>query len=107
MTNTAKINILYVVSLAMMVLVFAINYQKIPPQIPIYYSTLEGDEQIGEYYMIFMLPIISYLFVFINNLISKKIFPDNSFVDKLVFYTNFSSILIITFIFLRIIFLVI
>jgi hypothetical protein len=107
MSNQAKVNILYIVSLVVMVVVFAFNYQRIPPQIPIYYSTLEGDEQIGEYYMIFMLPLISYFFVYINNFISKKFFPDNAFVEKLVFYTNCSSIIIISFIFLRIVFLVI
>jgi hypothetical protein len=107
MKNTTKINILYLVSLVTMVIVFAINYQKIPPQIPLYYSALVGDEQIDEYYMIFMLPLISYLIILLNNFLSKKLFPDDLFVEKLVFYVNFSSVIVITFIYLRIIFLVI
>lgn len=107
MKNIGKINILYLISLVIMVVVFALNYQKIPPQIPLYYSALEGDDQIGEYYMIFILPIISYLIILINNFLSKKIFPENLFVKKLVFYVNFSSVVIITFVYLRIIFLVV
>ena len=42
----------------LMILIFAVEYHRLPPQIPLFYSKLWGEDQLGEVWMIFLLPVI-------------------------------------------------
>ena len=102
-----KTNLLLGIAIIVEVICFAFNVNRLPPQIPIFYSSLVGDEQIGDFYMIFLLPLLSIIFVNLNNYIFFKYFRDNVFVERLIYVQNIAITLIFTFIFLRIIFLVV
>lgn len=92
-------------SLVLMLIAFFIKLNKLPPQIPLFYSYLEGDDQITDLFMIFLLPLFSLLLISINNLIYKIWFDNNLFVNKVIGYINITIIILLTFIFVRIIFL--
>lgn len=101
------INIILSISIMIMTGVFMIKTKDLPPQIPLFYSRLEGDDQIADLSMIFLLPFLSLFMVFVNNFIVKKYFSDNDFIRQITYYVNLTIICLILFIFLRIIFLVI
>lgn len=103
-----KLNISYKLmffSLVLMLIIFFIKFNQLPPQIPLFYSYLEGDNQIADLFMIFLLPLFSLLLISVNNLIYKIWFNNNFFVSKVVYYINITTIILLTFIFVRIIFL--
>lgn len=85
---------------------FALRYASFPPQIPLFYSHQAGEEQLGEWWMIFLLPFFLNVFVLLNKLIYKKFFSKNTFVSKIIYYLNLFLIFAITLIFLKIVLLV-
>jgi len=89
-----------------MVLFFFFNFNRLPPQIPLFYSKSWGENQLADLFMIILLPFFLNLFFFLNNFIYVKLFPDNVLVKKIINYLNIFLIIIIPIIFLRIIFLV-
>lgn len=82
------------------------KFKRLPPQIPLFYSRPEGDQQIADFFWLFLPPFLVLLLVVINNFIGKTFFKDNLFIDKLISYVNLIVIILLTFIFLRIIFLI-
>lgn len=93
-------------SLIVMAAAFMLKLKNLPPQIPLFYSRLEGDDQIADLFMIFLLPGLSLMTVLANNFIAKKYFGGNHFVTQMTYYVNLTVIGLALFIFLRIIFLV-
>lgn len=91
----------------LMVSVFVIFFNRLPPQIPIFPSKIWGEDQLGELWMIFIIPLLMNGFYVLNNLIIRKMFPLNSYVKKIILYVNWGIIVSLTFIFLKIIFTVI
>lgn len=85
---------------------FLLRLQNLPPQIPLYYSRGFGDEQIANLWMIFILPVNSIIIIAINNLILKRFFTGNVFLEKVIYYTNITIMLIFSYIFLKIIILI-
>lgn len=103
LTSTTAVMI---ISMIIVMTVFTAKIRNLPPQIPLFYSRLEGNDQIADLFMIFLLPLLSFLIVQTNSFITKRYFRDNPFVSKVTYYINLSVICLIMFIFLRIIFLV-
>lgn len=89
-----------------MVLMFFLRYQTLPPQVPLFYTHTAGEDQLAEWWMIFLLPVLLNLFYFINRFISNKFFPGNDFVKRLLNYLNITLMISVTIIFAKIIFLV-
>lgn len=89
-----------------MAFVLVLKFNRLPPQIPIFYSRLWGEDQLAEWWMIFLLPIISNLFFFLNLFLYKRFFFKNEFVKKIVIYLNLFIIISLTLIFIKIVFLV-
>jgi hypothetical protein len=86
--------------------VFILKFNHLPPQIPLFYSRRFGEEQLADLWMIVFLPFFLNFFFFINNFFYKKFFFGNFLVKKIVDYVNLFLIIIIPIIFLRIIFLI-
>lgn len=101
-----KINLFLFISIVAMILLFIIKFNNLPPQLPIYYSVGEGEEQIADYYLILIIPILSFLIVMVNNYLKIKKFYDNVLIQKIFYYLNLIIIIFFTLIFFRIIFLV-
>lgn len=89
-----------------MILIFGLKFNKLPPQIPLFYSAPWGKNQLAELWMIGFLPIIVNGFFFINIWIKKRFFAENDFVKKAIEYVNIFLIICITLIFIKIILLV-
>lgn len=95
-----------VLSNVAMILVFILRFNTLPPQIPLFYSRPAGEEQLADLWMIFILPFLLNFFYFFNQYVEQKFFSDNSLIRKIFYYFNIALMIIITFIFIRIIFLV-
>ncbi len=89
-----------------MVGVFVFKYSSLPPQIPLFYSKTWGEDQLGDYWMIFLLPILLDIFFIINQYCYRKFFAGNLFVKRIFDYLNIFLIVGFTLIFVRIVFLV-
>jgi len=90
----------------LMVGLFVLKINSLPPQIPLFYSKLIGESQLADLWMIIILPIILDLFFYLNNYIYTRFFSGNEFVKKVINYLNLFLIITITLIFVRIIFFI-
>jgi hypothetical protein len=88
----------------LMILVFILKYSSLPSQIPLFYSLPQGDEQIVDLWMIAVLPIIMNGFIGLNVFISKKFFPENWFAKRIFYYMNYFILVLVTVIFIKIVF---
>ncbi len=91
---------------AVMVVAFLFAFRHLPPQIPLFYSKVWGEEQIADLWMILVLPSVMNMFVIANNYITNKYFYENDYIKQLLFYVNICLIAVFTFIFVRVLFLV-
>ncbi len=85
---------------------YLLRMHTIPPQIPLLFSLPVGEDQLVEWWMIFVLPIIMNILVIFNTFIYNRFFFQQPFVRSLFRYTNIAIIGMCTYIFVRIIFLV-
>lgn len=86
--------------------IFLLKFTSFPPQIPLFYSRLEGDDQIADLFLIFLLPLLTLIMVFTNTLFVRKYLKENALVTKITYYINITIISLLTFIFVRIVFLI-
>lgn len=87
-------------------IVFFLRYASLPPQIPLFYTHATGEDQLGEWWMIFIIPLLMNIFVLLNGFIVKKFFDQNIFVEKLIKYLNVFLIIASVLIFTKIVFLI-
>jgi len=78
----------------------------IPPQIPLLYSLPIGEDQLVEWWMIFIIPIIMNGFYLLNSFIYNRFFFQEQFERSLLRYVNMAVIGICTYLFIRIVVLV-
>ncbi|QQG44666.1 MAG: hypothetical protein HYW86_02010 [Candidatus Roizmanbacteria bacterium] len=83
---------------------FALKFTSLPPQIPLIYSNIWGEEQLVDYWFIFILPLSLHLFFFLNIYLYNKFFFPDHVLRKVVFILNSSLTVAFTLIFLKIIF---
>lgn len=91
---------------ALMTVTFLLRFNRLPPQSPLFYSRLWGEDQLADIWLIFLLPIFLNLLFFFNNYLFKKIYSDNEFIRNIFYYLNFFLIVSFTLIFIKIIFLI-
>lgn len=96
----------YLVSLVLMVIVFVLRFRTLPTEIPLLYSLPDSDNQIVDAWLIGVVPIISFVFIFINNYVATKWFRENYFVRQIIYFANMFIIISFTYIFIKILFLV-
>lgn len=89
-----------------MIFFFILRYQSLPPQIPLFYSHLKGENQLADLWYIFFLPILINIFYFVNDYLKKNFFSDNYLVHKILTYLNLFLITSGLVLFLRIILLI-
>lgn len=89
-----------------MLLVFLLNFNHLPPEVPLFYSRAQGENQITWWWMIFLLPIFMNLLFVLNRYVSKKMFSHLPFVVSFIDVFNIGLIVIFTAIFLKILFLI-
>lgn len=89
-----------------MSLVLFWKFQKLPPQIPLFFSLPTGEDQLTEWWMIFLIPFLINALYFLNIFIQNSLFPNNSFAKSFLRYLNIAFICVGTFLFIRIILLV-
>jgi len=91
---------------ALMIATFLLRFARLPPQTPLFYSRLWGEDQLADTWLIFLLPVFLNLLFFLNNYLFQKFFSDNEFIKKIFYYLNLFLIFSFTLIFIKIIFLI-
>lgn len=86
--------------------IFAWRFTMLPPQIPLFYSEIWGENQLVDFWFIILIPLLLHIFIFFNRFIYYKFFWQNHTVKNIINVVNWSWTIIFTGIFLRILFLV-
>lgn len=97
---------IFVAALLVMIGAYVFKLGTMPPELPLFYSLIEGEDTITPSYYIFLLPIISLIIIVVNIFVYRRIFTHDLFVRKLLYYSSVGAIVISTFVFLKILFLV-
>lgn len=85
---------------------FALAFTRLPPQIPLFYTSPWGEDRLADIWVIALIPIFMHLIFFLNNWIVKRFFRSDSFPAKLFHTANWATIFVSTFIFIRILIIV-
>ena len=85
---------------------FAISYASFPPVIPLFFSREWGEDQLGEWWMIILIPLCMNIFIMINSVIVRALFQNNYFARKVFTYANFAIMFGFLISFLRILYIV-
>lgn len=86
--------------------VYILKMRTVPPQIPLFYSLPVGEDQLVEWWMIFLIPILMNGLYILNTFIYHRYFHREVFEQSLLRYINITIIGVCTYLFIRIIFLV-
>lgn len=97
---------IFVAALVVMIGTYVFNVGTMPPEVPLFYSLIEGEDTITPSYYLFLLPIISLVIILVNIFVYRRIFTHDLFVRKVLYYSSVGAIVISTFVFLKILFLV-
>lgn len=90
----------------LMIAAFAISFNSLPPQIPLFYSRPWGEDQLVDLWFIALLPILLNTLFFINKWVAVKFFTDSPFIVKLIQNFNWFLIVVFSGVFIKIILLV-
>jgi hypothetical protein len=88
----------------LMALAFIFKMSSLPPQLPLFYSRPFGEEQLGEVWYIFLLPVLMHSLLFLNLYFYNRFFLPDQFIKKIFGIVNWTIILSLTFIFIKIVF---
>ncbi|MEI6533546.1 MAG: hypothetical protein WCO06_06970 [Candidatus Roizmanbacteria bacterium] len=83
--------------------VFAFKYSSLPPQIPLFYSLNWGEDQLVDTWIIGCIPLLSHIFFFLNLYTYNRFFFPDTFIKKIMEYSNWAIIITSTLIFIRLI----
>lgn len=86
-----------------MAIAFFLRMGHLPPQIPLFYSRPFGEQQLAEVWYIFLLPILMHLLLFLNLYVYNRFFLPDQFIKRIFDIVNWSIILSLTCIFIKII----
>jgi hypothetical protein len=89
-----------------MIAAVLLNFNHLPPQIPLLYSKPWGEDQLADVWMIIVLPFFLNGLYFLNNALYRRFFSGNEFVKKNIDYLNIFLMVSITLIFIKIVTLV-
>lgn len=86
--------------------IFLLRIHRLPPQVPLLYSKVWGEEQLVDLWFIFILPSLLTFFILFNTFLYRIFFSENHFVKKILNYVHLFLILGFTLVFVRVILLV-
>ncbi|MCX6732028.1 MAG: hypothetical protein NTV98_00635 [Candidatus Roizmanbacteria bacterium] len=86
--------------------VYIVRMHTIPPQIPLFYSLPIGEDQLVEWWMIFIIPFLMNALYMLNRFIYHTYFHREDFEKSVLKYVNITVIVVCTYLFIRIILLV-
>jgi hypothetical protein len=98
--------ILLVIADVLMAAAFLLRLNTLPPQIPLLYSQPWGEDQLVDFWLIALLPILLHLFFFLNIFVYTKFFFPDYLIRRIIVITNVALIIVFTSIFIRIVFYV-
>lgn len=90
----------------LMAAAFGLAFTRLPPQIPLFFTSPWGEDRLADFWFIALIPIFMHLVFFLNNWIVKRFFRTDSFPAKLFYTANWAVIIVATFIFIRILIIV-
>lgn len=67
------------------------SFPQLPPQIPLLYSKLEGDDQIVDTWSLAILPVSSMLILIFLNWIKKRLDEEEKFIQKIFEYVAMTT----------------
>ena len=97
---------LLLISDMLMVATFIWRLPTLPPQIPLFYSKIAGEEQLADTWMIFILLLLANISFFFNNYLVKRFFSQNEYAKIILKFLNIFIIIGFGLIFIKIIFLI-
>ncbi len=97
----------YGISVLIMACVLFITYRSLPPEVPLFYSLPLASSQVVDVWYLALLPIISLILILFNLLILKRFALNEPLGISILYVANMFIIVMTTYIFVRIIFLVI
>jgi hypothetical protein len=82
------------------------KFTVLPPQVPLYYSLPWGEAQLASHSSLFLLPTISIVVLFIDNLFAVSFFKNLSLLSRLSVITSLIISLFFTITLFKIVFLI-
>ncbi|MBI4100624.1 hypothetical protein HY439_02680 [Candidatus Microgenomates bacterium] len=76
-----------VVVILFSVFLLVLNWQNLPPQVPIFYNRLWGEDQLGKREELLLLPSIAFVFFIINILLATKIYLKEGLISLILIWT--------------------
>lgn len=95
-----------IISNILVVAIFLLNINRMPPELPLYYSRPPGEAQIAPWWMLFALPFIMNGFVVFNGYLARHIFKNTPFITTSFRVFTIGAIAGLTLVFLKIILLI-
>lgn len=97
---------LLIIANVLMAGTFLLRLGSMPPQIPLFYTRPWGEDQIVDFWAIFLIPVLANAIFFVNDYFYKRFFLGNELVKKILDFANIFLTISFTLIFIKIIFLV-
>jgi hypothetical protein len=72
-------------------IVFLYSYSRLPPQIPLLYSKLEGDDQLVDTWAILILPVSSIAILVLLNWLKKRLETEEAFIRNIFDYVGWTT----------------
>lgn len=95
-----------VACLLIQAIIFVLKFNYLPPQIPLFYSRPEGEDQLVDWWGIFFIPLMILFFYVLNTYTFSKFFKEDELIKKFILILNFSITIILSLVFLKIILLI-
>lgn len=97
---------LFTASLLIEVALFLLLLNKLPPEIPIFFSLSNSNNQIAPLIYIGILPVLTLFVLVLNYFLTLSLFQKNILLKQVFYYFNVICIVFQTYIFIKILFLV-
>ena len=85
---------------------FLLTLNRMPPEIPLFYSRSRGENQIAPWWIIVLLPLLMNGLALFNMYLKKKFFSNEHFISYVLDIASISSVVVIVMIYLKIILLI-
>ncbi|MBI1863313.1 hypothetical protein HYS00_04315 [Candidatus Microgenomates bacterium] len=95
-----------IISNILVVAIFLLNINRLPPELPLFYSRSTGEAQIAPWWMLFVLPLIMNGLVILNGYLARRVFKESPFISMSFRVFTIAAIVSLTLVFLKIILLI-